>query len=204
MSETFTDTSPKQRLLDTAARLFHVQGYHETGINQIIDEAQVAKATFYKHFPSKDDLAVAWLKQMQAKTGNRFRNLVSDLNKPARQRILEIFDMVEESMLCHHFRGCPNQNMLSEITELEHPIRQQIRHYKLTERETFSQLAAQALGPDYSNQAPKLGDLLYFLLEGAMAEAQSHGSVDPIRRARYLASVMVDKAFSVAQPSFPD
>ena len=52
--------SPRERILDTATILFHQQGYNSTGINQIISEAKVAKASFYQHFKSKDDLCAAF------------------------------------------------------------------------------------------------------------------------------------------------
>ena len=53
----------KEHILQTATRLFHEQGYNLTGINQIIDEADVAKASLYYHFPSKEDLCVAYLQR---------------------------------------------------------------------------------------------------------------------------------------------
>ena len=57
------ESSVKDRILDTASRLFYDQGYHVTGINQIIDEADIARASLYNHFPSKTDLLLAYLGQ---------------------------------------------------------------------------------------------------------------------------------------------
>ena len=56
-------TSPKERILKASTELFARQGYNTTGINHIIEEANVAKASFYKHFKSKDDLCVAFLNE---------------------------------------------------------------------------------------------------------------------------------------------
>jgi AcrR family transcriptional regulator len=55
------ESQPRDRIIDTALRLFYEQGYLATGINQIIAESQVAKATFYSHFPSKENLCIAYL-----------------------------------------------------------------------------------------------------------------------------------------------
>ena len=52
---------PSERIIEAASRLFFRQGYCSTGINQIISESGVAKASFYTHFPSKEALAMAWL-----------------------------------------------------------------------------------------------------------------------------------------------
>src|SRR5947207_4781212 len=59
---TLEDRRPaRARVLETAARLFYAEGVHAVGIDRIIAEAGVAKATFYHHFPSKDDLVRAYV-----------------------------------------------------------------------------------------------------------------------------------------------
>jgi AcrR family transcriptional regulator len=63
---------PRERILNTAYTLFHKQGYNNTGINQIIMEANVSKASFYAHFKSKDDLCIEFLNK-------RFDYWVSEL-----------------------------------------------------------------------------------------------------------------------------
>jgi AcrR family transcriptional regulator len=54
-------SKPRERILSTAMLLFHKQGFNSTGINQIIEEAEVSKASFYQHFRSKDDLCIEFL-----------------------------------------------------------------------------------------------------------------------------------------------
>src|SRR5512144_1844761 len=56
----------RERILDTAFRLFYARGIRAVGVDTIIAESGVAKATFYKHFPAKDDLAVAYLDKVDA------------------------------------------------------------------------------------------------------------------------------------------
>ena len=64
ISHARAEASPaRRRLLDTATRLFYTSGIHAAGIDRIIAEAGVAKATFYNHFPSKDDLVVAYIEE---------------------------------------------------------------------------------------------------------------------------------------------
>jgi AcrR family transcriptional regulator len=57
--------SARDRILNVAGPLFYREGYRAIGIDRVIAEANVAKATFYKHFPSKDDLIVAWIAQAE-------------------------------------------------------------------------------------------------------------------------------------------
>lgn len=57
------NNSPRERILATAADLFANQGYRATGVNEVIDKQGVAKATFYNHFMTKDDLCLAYLQE---------------------------------------------------------------------------------------------------------------------------------------------
>jgi AcrR family transcriptional regulator len=59
----YHENSPRERILNTASILFHKQGYNNTGINQIIADSGVSKASFYDHFKSKDDLCLEFLNQ---------------------------------------------------------------------------------------------------------------------------------------------
>ena len=57
--------APKERILETAYKLFYAQGYNVTGINQILEESGVAKASLYQHFGSKEDLGIEYIKQVR-------------------------------------------------------------------------------------------------------------------------------------------
>ena len=61
----------RERILDTAAQLFQERGYSEVGINEIIDKAETAKATFYQHFPSKQSLCAEWLEEVHQRSESR-------------------------------------------------------------------------------------------------------------------------------------
>ena len=63
MNKTGKTDSPRERIVATASDLFYTQGYRATGINEVIKQSGVAKATFYSHFPSKDDLCLAYLEE---------------------------------------------------------------------------------------------------------------------------------------------
>lgn len=125
MSQTISQSPPeaspaRRRLLDTATRLFYEGGIHAVGIDRIIAEAGVAKATFYKHFPSKDDLVVAYIEE-QDRLG---RAAVLALPKQSpRQMIASIMGRISEAVVVGGWRGCPFLNAAAEYPDPASPVR---------------------------------------------------------------------------------
>ena len=109
MSKSVSHTDPgasaaRRRLLDTATRLFYAEGIRAVGIDRIIAEAGVAKATFYNHFPSKDDLVLAYIEE-QDRLG---REAVAALPKQRpRKMIAAILGRISDAAVAGDYRGCP-------------------------------------------------------------------------------------------------
>ncbi len=113
----------RQRLLDTATRLFYAEGIHAVGIDRIIAEAGVAKATFYNHFPSKDDLVLAYI-QDQDRIG---REAVAALPKqPPRDMIAAVLGRISEAVVVGDWRGCPFLNAAAEYPDPDSKVRRAI------------------------------------------------------------------------------
>jgi AcrR family transcriptional regulator len=149
------------RILDTATALFYAEGVHAVGIDRIIAEAGVAKATFYKHFPSKEDLVLAYV-QEQDQLG---RAAVAELPEQApRQRILAIFDRIDEAARQPGYRGCPFINAAAEYPDPSSPVRKAIDDRRRWTREIFHDLLVAAGHPD-SDQA---ADILVVLNDGLL------------------------------------
>ena len=72
MSKTRTKSEARQRIVETAERLFYAEGVRAVGIDRIIAESEVAKMTLYNHFSSKDDLILAVLKYREEKFDGTF------------------------------------------------------------------------------------------------------------------------------------
>jgi AcrR family transcriptional regulator len=150
-----------RRILDTATALFYAEGVHAVGIDRIIAEAGVAKATFYKHFPSKEDLVLAYV-QEQDQLG---RAAVAELPEQApRQRILAIFDRIDEAARQPGYRGCPFINAAAEYPDPSSPVRKAIDDRRRWTREIFHDLLVAAGHPD-SDQA---ADILVVLNDGLL------------------------------------
>ena len=166
---------PRERILETALRLFHEQGYHTTGINQIISEAGVAKASLYLHFKSKEDLGVEYLKARQEIW---FAQLLSftDESKKTKKKILAAFDYLAYNNEKENFRGCSFMNMLSEIPSEDSVLLTMIQQYKQQVRQFFADLM--------EHPKDQLSDTVYLLFESAMLESQLYKSQWPVDRAK--------------------
>jgi AcrR family transcriptional regulator len=117
------DVSPRRRLVDTATRLFYAEGVRAVGIDRIIAEAGIAKATFYNHFPSKDDLVLAYIEE-QDRIG---RDAVAALPKQApRKMIAAIVGRISTAGVAGDFRGCPFLNAAAEYPDPKSPVRRAI------------------------------------------------------------------------------
>ncbi|MEH7866299.1 TetR family transcriptional regulator [Rhizobium laguerreae] len=107
--------APRERILKTASDLFYRFSIHSVGIDRIIAESGVAKMTFYKHFPSKADLIATYLRY---KTDTWFQMLATSTERAGLsplERVLAIFDALEEPFRAPSFRGCPFVKGLAEF-----------------------------------------------------------------------------------------
>jgi AcrR family transcriptional regulator len=93
-------TSTRERILETVDRLFYRHGLQAVGVDAIASELGISKKTLYRHFPSKDDLIIAYLK-------GRFRPLPEASSKPPAEQILNNFEWFARSLsLSEDYRGC--------------------------------------------------------------------------------------------------
>ncbi len=171
---------PAARILRTAARLFYQQGYHATGINQIIAEAEVAKATFYTHYPSKEALGAAWLAQQHEAWVSWLNERVSPVSD-SRRRIAVLFDLLEVWLRNNDFRGCPFLNTNAEQPNPPAALRAIIQQHKAYLRDYMRNLVRTALPGRL--EADRLALAAYILFCGAIIEAQAFRDPWPVRTA---------------------
>lgn len=182
-SKASSETSAvRQRILDTAARLFHQQGYNSTGINQLIEEADVAKASLYQHFRTKDDILKAYLMETSQAW---FAGVNEILSRPisAKDQVLAMFDMIHDFSLAVDFRGCNFQNALIELNINETDTRQFIQGHKSRMAQVFADLLADA-DSDVANE-------IALLFEGALITSQLYHSMEPVSTARRIAARLI-------------
>lgn len=171
----------RERILETAGRLFFENGYCGVGVNQIIEEAGTAKATFYQHFPSKEDLCVTWLDLMHEKS-ERARTAILQSSEHPVKKIDQYFISLERFLEEGQFRGCPFTNTTSIAEACCESIRSKIEEHKISLRGFFYDLARQFTATD--SRAEEIGDEFFLLYSGATVEAQNLHAIWPVRAAR--------------------
>ena len=114
--------SPRERIINTASDLFYKQGYRATGINEVIQTSAVAKATFYHHFPTKEELCLAYLGEIKAREMAFIDNAIGSA-KGSVNRFLSVTESLKPWLTQTNFRGCGFLNMASEIPEHTSPLR---------------------------------------------------------------------------------
>jgi len=171
---------PKERILDTVSVLFHKQGYNATGINQIIEEAKVAKASFYQHFKSKEDLCVAFLNERHSFWFNALENFTL-AEEDMKSKVIASFDFLIDMNQKEHFRGCSFLNILSEIPSDNVKILSVIQSHKFDLRNYFKSMINNEI----------LADHIYLLFESCIIESQLFKSNQLIEQSKKIIQTLI-------------
>lgn len=173
----------RQLILETAYTLFKRDGFHATGIDRIIAEADVAKMTMYRHFPSKDGLIVEVLDWRT----DRFKRQIERLSETGMtpdEKIMAIFDWHERWFDSPDFHGCLFQHALAEFGERDHAVFKAVMRQKRDLQDRIRAILAQSV-PE--GRAPDIAITLFMLIEGATMLAQMGQGKVAIDNARKVA-----------------
>lgn len=179
--------SVRERLIDTAAELFYEKGYNSTGINEIIEKAQVAKASMYAHFRTKEDLCIAYLKYKETDFLAGLKTFIGQL-PDGKAKVLGIFDFLLEFYHSTGFRGCWCINTMSEIPRDNQEIRHEIIRQKIALKSYITKLLQEHISVV---QVESVTNQLYLIYEGAVAESYLHQAEWPILEAKEIAEKLI-------------
>jgi AcrR family transcriptional regulator len=172
----------KERILETADRLFYLQGIRAVGVDTIAAEIGISKRTLYNHFPSKDELISAYL-------ARRFRQPPSTDQPPAEQ-ILGTFDSLERRFASKDFRGCPFVNAVAELGPEDKAAKKIAVAFKESRRVWFRDLLMQL---NVAN-ADDLATQLTLLVDGSIAQDLVRDDPSMARAAKAAARVLLKNA----------
>jgi AcrR family transcriptional regulator len=187
MSRKREPSEARQRILETADRLFYQEGIRAVGIDRIIAEAGVAKMSLYNHFPSKDDLILAVLKYREEGALEFFRSAMERHGKKAKNPLRAFFAALKDFVESPGFRGCPFQNAAVELADPTHPGSEFVRGHKQRFSEFLRGLVEQSVG----KAAAKVAPAVTILVEGALITTVIQGNSNAADVARDAALKLV-------------
>ncbi|MBM7439036.1 TetR/AcrR family transcriptional regulator [Streptomyces sp. HB132] len=157
-------SAARARLLGTAAELFYAEGIHSVGVDRIIAEAQVTRATLYRHFAGKEELVLAYLDQ-----ADRGLRAGADAARAGESSSVEevraVGRFITEGIQSTGFRGCAFLNAAAEYPDPAHPIHRAV----LAHRQWFLDTVTELLGRVGDAPAAEAGRHFVMLRDGAMA-----------------------------------
>jgi AcrR family transcriptional regulator len=186
--------SRREDVVAAATRLFYRQGIRSVGVDTIAESAGVSKMTLYNHFPSKDDLALAYLRRRDEGVHRFIEGRVVELAPDPRERPLAVFDAFAEQLQRDDYRGCHLINAMVEFPERDHPTRQMALDLNDAWRAYLARLIRAADMPD----AQVIAEHFFLLLEGAFVTAAMEGRPDAMHRAREAAGNLLSIARGTA------
>lgn len=181
-----TSPTPRDRILETAGPLFYAQGYRAVGIDRIIAESGVAKMTFYKYFPSKDDLIATYLTDANAGFWQWLNALTTGIDAP-KERLEIVFDGIAKLASSANCLGCAFAHAAAEFPDRENKAHAAALEHKVAvldwlNRETT---ALNAKNPEL------LAWGLMLVMDGAWTAARMFGGGNHAARAGETARLLI-------------
>lgn len=180
----------RERILHAAARLFYRRGIRVVNVDTVAAEAGLTKVTLYRHVHSKDELVAACLHMLDDRFFSWFVEEVSARSEDPAQRLLAVFDVLDQWFHRRSFRGCAFINATVELADPSHPAHQAVLAHKGRSRDYFRQLAEAASVPDPS----EISDQWMLLSEGAIVTALVEDDRDAAKRAGRAAAALLSAA----------
>lgn len=160
----------RDRILDTAFRLFYAHGPRGVGVDTIIAESAVAKATFYKHFQRKDDLILAYLDKVDHAWLAALRTAAREAGDDPRDQLVGMYDALGTACRRDGYHGCAFINTAAESATGGDVHRRTVEHKRLV-RAWVTDLARRAGARDPHDLARQLTLLLDGGLAGGVLDA---------------------------------
>jgi AcrR family transcriptional regulator len=123
-------TEVRDRILATATELFYEHGIRAVGVDLIVKEAGVAKTSLYRHFGTKDDLIVAFLRYMDQEFWKTWDEVTGQHPDDARAELYAQLEWIGERAGKPGYRGCPQLNIAAEFPDVDHPARKFAKEHK--------------------------------------------------------------------------
>lgn len=138
----------RERILATADQLFYGNGIQAVGVQRLIDESRVTRVTFYRHFPSKDDLVLAYLEDRKVRARAAVQAIIDAHPGDPRGALHAWAVALTRDGMVDEYRGCTFVNAAAEYEPPEHPVRAVAIDQRLWVNRVTETLLRQAGHPD--------------------------------------------------------
>ncbi|MGW9684398.1 TetR/AcrR family transcriptional regulator [Flagellimonas sp. 2504JD1-5] len=179
-------TQLHQHIITTAGNLFYTQGYNTTGINEIIAKCDIAKATLYSHFKSKEDICIAYLTHRHEDFLASLRNYVSK-RKKGKNQLLAIFDFLRDMYREEDFNGCWGLKTLGELSPKQRKLLGVIQKQKKEFLLYLGEVVSENIMNISKAETEKISGGLYLLYDSAITESYLFKNDWPIYMSRSIA-----------------
>lgn len=175
-TDSSADMGAAQRVLAAASRLFYANGVRAVGIEWIVAESGVAKASLYRHFQSKDELVAAFLEREDREFWQQWDGVVAAAAN-AKSELMVLLDWIGMRVSSDGYRGCPQINVAAEFSDPQHPARKIRRRHKVAMRERLRDIVGRigVTRPDDTS------DQLALLIDGAFTSDGRLSKNDAVR-----------------------
>ena len=181
---------PRERIIRTACELFARHGIRAVGIDTIVARSRVAKMTLYRHYPSKDELAMEFLRRRR-EFSRAWQAEVERRKLPPRESLLAVFDALDKWYRQPDYAGCPVVKTVLEVDAAGHPLRSAADEHFAAVRDFLHALAERAGLRDPDNIARQW----HLLILGSVVAARA-GDLDAAIRAKEAARAILAGAKS--------
>lgn len=186
--------SKRDELIEKALGAFYMGGFQAVGMDRLAKETGISKTSMYKHFKTKEDLIVEVLNLRDENFRNWFVRRTEELASTPVERLIAIFDALDEFFHEENFRSCMFIRASSEYPDADHQIYQVSAKHKRLLLAYVIGLAEQAGAKDPGQLARQL----MLLKEGAIVTAHMLGPDGVASNSKIAAQALIDKALPLA------
>jgi AcrR family transcriptional regulator len=179
----------KDKIIRTAGKLFHEQGYNLTGIDEVIGKADIARGSLYYHFDSKTDLLLAWMDVYQQDWYAGLETLLKSIPDP-KKKLLAIFDYRIARQERNGFDGCFFIKVNDEAGKTDPRILKKIQQSKEGLKTYIRTLVAKT-SPQKLLTDEDLADLIYFMLEGGITSTSIYKNSGELKKAKKVVAKLI-------------
>jgi AcrR family transcriptional regulator len=192
------DTDPaRERILDAAEEIFYARGVQAVGMDKIRDASGVTLRRLYQLFPSKGDLVDAYLTRRDTRWLHSLATHVDAAAETPEERLLAVFDWLENWFSQRDFHGCAFINSFGELGGTSPRVASVARHHKDTFHDYLRELTTAA------GATADTGTQIALLAEGAMTTAAISGTPEAARQAKQAARLLLTLSAQRSTPAGP-